>query len=327
VARAIEQRSREVEDRDRLATNMQSLVDLLSEADFIARRNQRSCVDAADVEKALEHQTHRADRLATEVSRSIARGLLLIDTEGSKVGQVNGLATYSVGGQIFGKPTRITASARVGDGQVIDVQREAQLGGPIHAKGVMILSSFLAARFSRKIPHSLRASIVFEQIYSEVEGDSASAAELCALLSALAGAGICQAIAITGSVNQYGEMQAVGAVNEKIEGFFDVCKTRNGVHGVIIPSANVQNLMLRADVVAAAERGEFHIYPADSVDDAIEILTGMPAGRLSDLGEFPAGSVNALVAERLHEFSGIRQVFGATAAPTHRLQKSAKLAD
>ncbi len=311
VARVIEQRARDSDDNERLSTHMQSLVDLLTEADFVARRGGEPQIEPDHVDAAIGEQILRAGRISEEMRRSILRGTLLIATEGSKSGQVNGLATFSVGGKTFTQPTRITASTRVGDGQVIDVQREVQMGGPIHSKGVLILASFLAARFSGRNPHSLRASIVFEQLYSEVDGDSASAAELCALLSSLAGIPIRQSIAITGSVNQYGELQPVGAVNEKIEGFFDVCKARgDGVHAVVIPRANVRNLMLRDDVVEAAGRGQFQVYAAATIDEAIEILTGTPAGEPSPVGEFPLGTVNRAVTERLDQYSTIRQSFG-----------------
>jgi predicted ATP-dependent protease len=242
---------------------------------------------------------------------------VLIDTDGEKTGQVNGLSVFALGNQTFAKPTRITVNTRVGDGEVIDVQREVELGGPIHSKGVLILASFLAARFSSTRPHSLRAHIVFEQTYGEVEGDSASAAELCALLSALADAPIRQSYAVTGSVNQRGEIQAIGAVNQKIEGFFDICKARglHGGHAVLIPEANVKHLMLRADVVAAAAEGRFHVHAVRTVDEAIELLTGMPAGARARLGDFAEGSVNARVAARLREFSAIRQAFAGIPVP------------
>ena len=314
VARVIEQRAREVEDNERLSAHMQSLVDLLTEADFIARHRNAREIGRDHVDAAIGEQLLRAGRISERMREAILRGTLLIDTDGGKEGQVNGLATFSVGGKTFAHPTRITASTRVGDGQVIDVQREVQLGGPIHSKGVMILSSFLAARFSGRNPHSLRASIVFEQVYSEVEGDSASAAELCALLSSLAGVPIRQSIAITGSVNQYGELQPVGAVNEKIEGFFDVCRARGGgVHAAVIPRANVKNLMLRDDVVEAAARGEFQVYAAATIDEAMQILTGVPAGERTPLGDFPPGSINRAVVERLDQYSTIRQSFGMVA--------------
>jgi len=313
VARVIEDRARVVEDNERLSAHMQSLVDLLVEADFAARNRAASVVAADDVEAAVKAGIHRASRVNEALQDAILRDTVLIDTQGAKVGQVNGLSVFAVGDHAFAKPTRITASTRVGEGEVIDVQREVKLGGPIHSKGVLILASFLAWRFSATRPHSLRASLVFEQTYGEVEGDSASAAELCALLSALAGTPLQQSLAITGSVNQYGELQAIGAVNEKIEGFFDICKARglDGKQGVVIPASNVKNLMLRDDVVGAAADGKFHVYAARTIDDAIEVMTGVPAGIPSPGGGFPAGSINAQVAARLEAFSATRQAFAA----------------
>ncbi|MCS7008281.1 MAG: hypothetical protein NZL88_12070, partial [Gaiellaceae bacterium] len=208
----------------------------------------RALVEAADVERAIAAQRERAGRLRDRVREAILKGTLLIDTAGARIGQVNGLAVTELGGYAFGIPHRITARVRLGGGRVVDIERESQLGGPIHSKGVLILSGFLSARYAARHPLALSASLVFEQSYGGVEGDSASAAELCAPLSALAEVPILQAIAITGSVNQHGDIQAVGGVNEKIEGFFDVCAARGFVpgQGVIIPAANVQNLMLRA---------------------------------------------------------------------------------
>ena len=320
VARVIEQCARAVEDGERLSAHVQSLVDLLQEADFGARRAGRAAVAAQDVAAAIEAQIQRASRVDEQLQDAILRDTVRIATEGTEIGQVNGLSVFALGAHLFAKPTRITASTRVGDGEVIDVQREVELGGPIHFKGVLILASFLAWRFSANRPHSLRASLVFEQTYGEVEGDSASAAELCALLSSLAGVPIKQTVAITGSVDQHGELQAIGAVNEKIEGFFDICKARglSGEHGVVIPSSNVKNLMLREDVVDAATVGKFHVYAARTIDAAVEVLTGVPAGERSATAEFPEGSVNALVAARLREFSATRQAFGAPAAAAWR---------
>jgi len=313
VARVIEQCARAVEDSERLSAHAQSLVDLLGEADFGARRAGRAVVQSEDVAAAIESQIRRASRVDEKLQEAILRDTIMIATDGATVGQVNGLSVFALGGHAFAKPTRITASTRVGDGEVIDVQREIKLGGPIHSKGVMILASFLAWRFSANRPHSLRASLVFEQTYGEVEGDSASAAELCALLSSLSGAPIKQSIAITGSVNQHGELQAIGAVNEKIEGFFDICSARglDGEHGVVIPQSNVKHLMLREDVVEAAAAGKFRVYAAATIDEAIELLTGTQAGEREPPGEFSEGSINARVNARLREFSATRQAFGA----------------
>jgi len=313
VARVIEQAARRSGDAKKLSANLQSLVDLLGEADFWARRGGRAQIAADDVQQAIDAQLHRADRLRAQVHEAILRGTLMIDTDGAKVGQVNGLSVFELGNYAFGEPTRITATTRLGDGQVIDVQREVELGGALHSKGVMILASFLAARYSTNRPHSLAASLVFEQTYGTVEGDSASTGELCALLSSLAELPILQTLAVTGSINQLGQVQAIGAVNEKIEGFFDICRARgfNGSQGVIIPASNVDHLMLRGDVVQAARDGEFSIYAVEHVDQAIELLTGVAAGAPDATGSWPATSVNGRVAKRLRELSELRQKFAS----------------
>jgi predicted ATP-dependent protease len=235
----------------------------------------------------------------------------LIDTDGAAIGQVNALSVSFVGGYGFGHPSRVTATTRLGDGEVIDIQREVDLGGPVHSKGVLILGAFLASRYSRERPHSLSASLAFEQTYGEVEGDSASVAELCALLSSLANVPLRQSIAVTGSVNQRGEVQPVGGVNEKIEGFFDVCAARGltGTQGVLIPAANVPHLMLKRQVTEAAAAGRFHVYACRSIDAAIELLAGLPAGVADDQGDYPADSFNLLVAQRLSELALLRQAY------------------
>lgn len=229
------------------------------------------------------------------------------------MGQVNGLSVVGLGHFAFGQPSRITARVRLGKGEVVDIEREVELGGPIHSKGVLILAGFLGARYSADRPLSLSASLVFEQSYGGVEGDSASLAELCALLSALAEVPIKQSLAVTGSVNQHGQVQPIGGVNEKVEGFFDVCKVRGltGEQGVIIPATNVRHLMLRQDVVEAVEAGRFHVYPVQTVDQATEILTGIPAGERDEEGEFPKGSINQRVEARLIELAERQRAFAA----------------
>ena len=311
VARVIEQGSRRIGDAKKLSANLQDLVDLLGEADFWARRASRAQIAADDVQQAIDAQLHRADRLRAQVHEAILRGTVMIDTDGAKVGQVNGLSVFELGNFAFAEPTRITATTRLGEGQVIDVEREVELGGAIHSKGVMILSSFLAARFSTNRPHSLAASLVFEQTYGMVEGDSASTGELCAVLSSLAELPILQSLAVTGSINQLGQVQAIGAVNEKIEGFFDICRARglNGNQGVIIPASNVDNLMLRGDVVQAVRDGKFSIHAVEHVDQAIELLTGVAAGEPDAAGNWPGASVNGRVARRLRALSELRQKF------------------
>ena len=312
VARLIEQSARQVGDSGKLLTHARSLNDLLVEAEHFAVEAGREAVTAADVQSALDAQVHRTDRLRKLRLGDILEGTVLIDTDGMHAGQVNGLAAIQLGSYTFAQPVRITATTRLGEGNVIDIEREVELGGAIHSKGVLILTSFLAARYSHSMPLALNASLVFEQSYSSVEGDSASLAELCALLSALSGLPIEQGLAITGSVNQYGQAQAIGAVNEKIEGYFEVCEARGltGKQGVLVPSANVRHLMLRRDVVEAVAAGKFHIYAVDDVDQAIEILTGVPAGEPDDEGRVPEGSVNYLVATQLMQLSLMRKEFG-----------------
>jgi len=284
-------------------------------------------VFAADVQDAIDAQIRRADRLRQTHLERILDGTLLIETSGPEIGQINALSVAMLGNYMFAQPTRITATARLGEGHVIDIEREVELGGAIHSKGVLILSSFLATRYSHSMPLSLNASLVFEQSYGGVEGDSASLAELCALLSALSDLPIDQGLAVTGSVNQYGQVQAIGAVNEKIEGFFDVCNAREltGRQGVLIPASNVQHLMLRRDVVEAVEEGRFHIYGVADVDQAIELLTGTPAGNPDEYGQVPEGTVNDLVATKLVQLSLMRKQFGS-ATRNGNSRKSARKA-
>jgi len=314
VARVIDHAARLADDAERLSTATRRLADLLIEADYQAARSARSVVGAPDVEAALTARRTRSERLQRLGIDEIRRGVRLIDVSGSQVGQINGLVIFDLGGERFGQPVRISATVRLGDGEVIDIEREAELGGPIHSKGVMILASFLAARYARLQPFSLTASLVFEQSYGPVEGDSASLAELAALLSALANTPIRQAIAVTGSVNQFGQVQAIGGVNEKIEGFFDTCQAAglSGEQGVIIPTANLGHLMLRPDVVDACAAGRFHVWAVNSVDEAIEILTGVPAGLPDEQGNIPPETINYRVAVQLAEMTALRQAFAET---------------
>ncbi len=311
VERVIEHSSRMAEDVEKLSMHILNVADLLREADYWARQEDAELVTRAAVQTALDKQVYRADRIRQRYLEEFRRGTLLLDTRGDTIGQVNGLVVMQLNNIAFGHPCRITATARLGEGEVVDIEREVELGGAIHSKGVFILSAFLAARYAHNKPLSLAATLVFEQSYSGVEGDSASVGELCALLSALAQAPIRQNLAITGSVNQHGEVQPIGGVNEKIEGFFDVCREKGGGadQGVIIPGSNVSHLMLRQDVVEAVRDGTFHIYPVASVDEAIGLLTGVEAGEANEKGEFPTDSLNGRVDARLHEFAELRHEF------------------
>jgi lon-related putative ATP-dependent protease len=313
VARMIEHSARLAGDSEKLSASTRRLSDLMQEANHHAGKAGRQLVAREDVEAALEAQRHRAGRLDESMQEQILRENLLIAVSGGHVGQVNGLAVIDLGDFMFAHPVRITATVRIGEGDVIDIERESELGGAIHSKGVMILSSFIASRYARSLPLSLTASLVFEQSYGPVEGDSASLAELCALLSALSAVPIRQSLAITGSVNQYGRVQPIGGVNEKIEGFFDICKARGltGEQGVVIPQSNVKHLMLREDVVAACAEGKFRVHAVEDVDQAVELLTGVPAGEPDAQGMVPEGSINYLVATQLAEMSALRQAYAA----------------
>lgn len=307
VALMIEQAARRVSDQEKLSTHMRSITDLLRESDYWADVDGSDTIGAEHVEKAVQQQIYRADRIRELVHEQIHRGTFLVDLDGDKIGQVNGLSVLSLGNMAFGQPSRITATTRLGRGKIVDIEREVELGGPIHSKGVLILSSLLAARYAKDFPLSLSASLVFEQSYGMVEGDSASMAELCALMSELSGVPIKQGLAITGSINQHGEAQAIGGVNEKIEGFHDVCKAigLTGDQGVLIPASNAKHLMLRPDVVEAAEQGKFCVHTYDNVDDAITLLTGVEAGERGSDGSYPPDTVNFLVDQRLQELSNI----------------------
>lgn len=323
VARVIEHAARLAEDAEKLTTHMARIDDLLRQTDYWARQAGATHVDAAHVQQAIDAAEQRVSRLRERVQEEILRGTLLIDTSGAFTGQVNGLSVVELGNYAFSYPVRITATTRIGDGDVIDIEREVELGGAIHSKGVMILSSFLAARYARSHPLSLAASLVFEQSYGFVEGDSASLAELCALLSDLAQAPISQSLAVTGSVNQLGQVQAIGAVNYKIEGFFDICAARGltGEQGVIIPAANVKHLMLKRAVVEAVAQGKFRIHAVETVDQAIHLLTGVPAGLPDARGQLPEGSINYLVAVQLMQLSMIRQNYAGVEKVRRRRSK------
>jgi predicted ATP-dependent protease len=309
VARLVDAGAREVGDAEKLTAVTRWLSDLAREADYWAGQAKRSLVSEEDVERAVDAKVERGSRMRARVHEAIRRGTVLIDTDGEKVGQVNALSVLALGDFAFGQPSRITATARVGRGQVVDIEREVKLGGAYHSKGVLILSSFFAQRYARDRSLALNASLVFEQSYGHVDGDSASVAELCALLSALSGLPIRQSIAITGSVNQHGAVQAIGGVNEKVEGFYDVCAARGltGDQGVIIPASNLKHLMLRSDVVAAVTAGRFHVWTVDAVDDAVELLMGMSAGAPDANGEYPVDTVNRKVSEELARLAKLQK--------------------
>lgn len=317
VARLIDDAARQAGDAERLSARTQALDDRLREAAHFATAAGSPQIEREHVEAALTAHRQRHERIRLHYQQEIQRGQLLVDTDGEHVGQVNGLAVIPLGEDSFAHPVRITATVRVGEGEVIDIEREVKLGGPIHAKGVLILSSFVASRFGMTLPLSLKASLVFEQSYGGIEGDSASLAELAALLSALAGVPVRQSIAVTGSINQFGIVQPVGGINEKIEGFFDLCAARGltGEQGVLIPHANVCHLMLREDVVVAVRDGRFRIWAVTDVDEALERLTGLPAGAPDANGRMePEDSVNGRVAGGLKKLAQLRREFNASLA-------------
>lgn len=304
VARIIEHSSRLADDSSKLTAHISSINDLLKEADYWARKSRANQIGKNHIDQAIDSQIYRGGRVKQAMLEQIEKGSVLLDVKGERVGQINGLVVYSFSRNSFGKPTRITTQVRIGNGEFFDIEREIELGGPIHTKGVLILQSLLANRFSKEKPLSLSASIVFEQSYGGVDGDSASSTEYYCLLSAIANIPIKQSIGVTGSISQFGEIQPIGGVNEKIEGFFSVCEHRGltGEQGIIIPRTNVANLMLHEDVRKAIDEGKFHIYAIDTVDDGIEILTGLKAGKLDANGKYPEGSVNSLVQKSIEEY-------------------------
>ncbi len=312
VARVIERSARWAGDAEKLSAHTRTVRDLLREADHWAGEEGAELVSAPHVQRAIDEWIYRSDRARERIQESILRDTVYIDTDGSRVGQVNGLSVLQLGGFAFGKPSRITARVRLGTGEVVNIEREVELSGPIHSKGVLILTGFLGGRYAEGHPLSFSASLVFEQSYSGVEGDSASSAELYALLSALAEVPLRQSVAVTGSVNQHGDVQPIGGVNEKIEGFFDICRGRGltGREGVLIPAANVKHLMLREDVRQAVTDGRFHVWAVETVDQGLEVLTGLPVGdRDPETGRFPPDSVNGRVERRLDELAERRRAF------------------
>jgi lon-related putative ATP-dependent protease len=313
MTRMIEHSARLAGDRRKLTLQIATMVDLLREASYLTRQDGVEVVAGTHVDRAIEGQIYRADRLRDRFQEEIRRGRIMIDTAGAVIGQVNGVSVVSLGKFAFGHPSRITARVRLGQGNVVDIEREVELGGSIHSKGVLILGAYLGARYAPESPLSLSASLVFEQTYGGVEGDSASMAELIALISAIAEVPIRQSYAVTGSVNQHGQVQAVGGVTQKVEGFFDICRTRGltGNEGVVIPATNVDNLVLRREVREAIAQRKFHIHPVERVDQAIEILTERQAGERDADGQYQEETVNALVEARLMNLAQVRRDFNA----------------
>ena len=305
VARVIEQCARKVEDQNKLSTRFSDMVDLLIESDYWAEKEKAELVSGKHVERAVIEKTFRLNLIEKHLQELIAEGTVLVDVEGAVVGQVNGLAVYQMGDFSFGKPSRITAKTFMGRGGIINIERESKLSGKTHDKGVLILGGYLGGKYAQESPLSLSSTICFEQSYDGVDGDSASSTELYAILSSLSEVPIKQGIAVTGSVNQNGEIQAIGGVNQKIEGHYDVCRLKGltGAQGVMIPRGNLRNLMLRPDVVGAVQAGKFCVYAVGTIDEGIEVLTGVPAGARDGDGRYPDGSVNYRVEQKLRQFT------------------------
>ena len=308
VAKIMEYASRLADNQDKLSTRFNDLSQIIGEAATWARMNKSKIVTAEFVNMALLERSNRMKKYDSMYMEMIKENSLLIDTSGSKVGQINGLTILNIGDYCFGKPVKITANTYTGKTGVINIEREVDLSGSTHSKGVYILSGYLGEKFAQDIPLSLTASICFEQLYTGVDGDSASSTELYAILSSLSGIPINQSFAVTGSVNQKGEIQPIGGVNEKIEGFFQICKMRglDGSHSVMIPIQNQKNLNLSDEVVEAVKDGKFHIYAISNIDEGIELLTGVPAGKKDENGKFPAGTINYLAYEKLKRYADIK---------------------
>jgi lon-related putative ATP-dependent protease len=305
VLKIVEYGARLAGHQEKLSTRFSDIADLIREAHYWANKDGGGVIRAEHVIRAIDEKVLRSNRIEERLREMMVEDTLIVNTSGEKVGQVNGLAVLDMGDYSFGKPSRITARAYTGKAGVVNIERETKMSGKIHEKAIMIISSYLGGKYAVKKPISLSASITFEQLYEMVEGDSATCAELYALLSSISGAPLKQNIAITGSMDQNGDVQPIGGVNEKIEGFFDLCKIRglDGSHGVIIPKRNVKHLMLKQEVINAVKDGKFSIYPIEKMEDGLEILTGMPAGEMKEDGAYPEGTVNYLVMKRLAEIS------------------------
>jgi lon-related putative ATP-dependent protease len=309
VAKVVEYASKVADNQEKLSTRFNDLAQIIGEAATWARIGRSKLVTAEYVDKALRERVNRVKKYDSRYMEMIKENTLLIDTDGFVTGQINGLTVMNVGEYSFGKPVKITANTYTGKSGIINIEREVELSGSSHSKGVLILTGYLGQMFAQDIPLSLTASVCFEQLYNGVDGDSASSTELYAILSSLSGIPINQAISVTGSVNQKGEIQPIGGVNDKIEGFFQICKMRglNGTHGVIIPKQNVHNLNLSDEVIEAVKNGDFHIYAISTIEEGIELLTGVPAGKKDANGHFPAGSINYLAYEKLKKYAQVSQ--------------------
>jgi lon-related putative ATP-dependent protease len=303
VARIVEYGSRLAGDQEKLSSKFSEISDLIRESHYWAKKSGNGAVKGEDVEKALQEKIYRNSRIDDRMKELTEQDTLIIESSGAREGQINGLAVMSMGDYMFGKPSRITAKVFAGKSGVVNIERETKMSGKIHEKAILIISNYLGSKYAAKKPISLSASITFEQLYDMVEGDSATCAELYALLSSLSGVPVRQNIAVTGSMDQNGDVQPIGGVNEKIEGFFDLCKARglDGSHGVIIPARNIRHMMVKLEVVEAVREGKFHIYPIERMEDGIEIILGMPAGEPNEQGDYPEGTLNHLVVKRFEE--------------------------
>ena len=311
VAKVVEYASKISGDKEKISTRFTDISQVVGEAATWAQMDKKKIVTANYIDTALKERIERVKKYDAKYMEMIEENTLLIETSGSKIGQINGLTVMTIGDYTFGKPVKITANTYMGKNGIVNIEREVDLSGSSHSKGILILSGYLGEMFAQDFPLSLTASICFEQLYNGVDGDSASSTELYAILSSLSGIPINQSLAVTGSVNQKGEIQPIGGVNDKIEGFYQVCKMRglDGTHGVIIPIQNVQNLSLSEEIVKAVKDKKFHIYAISSIEEGIEILTGVPAGKKDSYGRFPAGTVNALVYDKLKKFSKFSKDF------------------
>jgi lon-related putative ATP-dependent protease len=329
VARVIEEGARLADHQDKLSIRFGDLTDIVRESAYWARKEGHPVVTGEDVRRALDGRRYRVNLIEEHIREMAEKGITVFDTSGDVIGQVNGLSVLNLGDTAFGQPARITASIGVGREGIVDLQRESELAGPIHSKAVLTLRGFLLSRYAGNRPLSLTASLAFEQSYGMVEGDSATCAEACALLSVLAEVPLSQSLAITGSMDQRGLVQAIGGVNEKVEGFFDVCKARGltGEQGVIVPASNVQHLMLREDILEAVEQGKFRIYAVSTIDEAVELLTGMPAGIRDETGDYPPGSLNERVLANLKELGKALREYGEMAVPARMDHNHGQLRD